>query len=50
MKETLKATIEIVKFHCNDIITTSEHDNGFIDGGNLAYLINEFKNAMQDIF
>ena len=44
MKEFEKPTLEIIYFK-NDIITTSgEHDNGFIDGGALAYMINDIKN------
>lgn len=43
-----KATAEIFHFKCRDIITTSEgeHDNGFIDGDELARAI---KNIAKDI-
>ena len=43
MKKELKATLEIVRIEYVDIITTStgiedsEHDNGYIEGGDLAY-------------
>lgn len=43
MKKKLEATFEIVYFECEDIITTStvledtDHDNGYIEGGDLPY-------------
>jgi hypothetical protein len=51
VKKKLKATCEIVNFECNDIITTSgDHDNGFIDEGTLAYLVEDIKNNIKKIF
>ena len=47
MKETLKAMLEIVYFEREDIVTTSiDHDNGFIDGGELASLNDANKKAL----
>ena len=37
MKRMEKPMFEIVYFTCNDVITTSDdHDNGFINGDELA--------------
>ena len=38
-------------FECNDIITTSmDHDNGFIDGGDLANFVDDVVNKVKSIF
>ena len=38
-----KPTVEIVYFNCKDIITTSsDHDNGFIDGGDFVRSVKDF--------
>ena len=48
MTEVKKATLEVVYFDCKDIITTSsEHDNGYIDGGDLQYLIQDLKKLIK---
>ena len=47
MKKLEKAEIEIHYFDCKDIITTSsDHDNGFIDGGDLARAVKDLVNAI----
>ena len=51
MKNLEKPQIEIVRFECNDIITTSlDHDNGFIGGGTLPYVINDLKNLIKQFY
>ena len=48
MKELKKAEIEIYHFDSQDFITTSEeHDNGFVDVGELMSLA---KNIAEKIF
>lgn len=46
MEKQFKASLEIVYFECNDIITTSlddennkDHDNGYADSGDFANLL-----------
>ena len=51
MEKKFNASIEIVYFECNDIITTSsDHDNGYVDGGGLAYLAEDIVNKIKEIF
>ena len=46
MKEFKKFELEIFYFE-NDIVTTSgEHDNGFIDGGILAHIVDDIKTRL----
>ena len=47
MKEMDRAEIEVFYFDCKDIITTSDdHDNGFIDGGDLVRAAKDLVNAI----
>lgn len=47
MKKFEKAEIEVHYFACKDIITgSSDHDNGFIDEGNLPRAIRDLVNAI----
>ncbi len=49
MKKFEKAELQIVYFECEDIITTStDHDNGFIDGGDLMRMLKDFKESIPD--
>ncbi len=43
LKKLETPTLEIVRFECNDVITTSgfDHDNGFIDGDTLVRAIKD---------
>ena len=51
MEKQFKASLEIVYFECNDIITTSGgHDNGYIDDGTLVNLVEDIVNNIKKIF
>lgn len=50
MEKKFKALLEIVYFECNDIITTSDHNNGYVDGGGLAYLLEDIASKVGKIF
>lgn len=51
MEKKFSASLEIIYFECNDIITTSgDHDNGYFDGGGLAYFVEDIKNVVGKIF
>ena len=51
MEKKFKASLEIVCFDCNDIITTSgQHDNGYFEGGVLTYLVEDIVNNVKKIF
>lgn len=51
MKDKLKATLEIVDFVYNDIITTSEeHDNGYVDFGDFASFLKNTEKYIKKVF
>lgn len=51
MEKKLKASLEIVRVECNDIITSSsEHDNGYVDSGGFASLAEDIVNNVKKIF
>lgn len=51
MEKKFEASLEIVYFECNDIITTStDHDNGYVDGGDFANFIEDVTNKVKSIF
>ena len=50
MGKKFEALIEIFHFE-HDIITTSDdHDNGYVDGGDLANLVEDIVNNVKKIF
>lgn len=51
MEKKFNASLEIVYLECTDIITASaDHDNGYVDGGGLAYLAEDIVNNIKKIF
>ena len=50
MGKKFEASIEIHYFEQDIITTSSDHDNGYVDGGDLAYLVEDIVNKVKDIF
>ena len=51
MEKKFNVSLEIIYFECNDIITTSiDHDNGYIDGGDLANLSEDIADKVRKVF
>jgi hypothetical protein len=50
MEKKFNASIEIIYFNHDIITTSSDHDNGFIEGGVLPYLFNDLVNFVDKIF
>ena len=47
MEEKLEASIEIIHFGCDIITTSSEHDNGYVDDGDLARILEDIANKVR---
>ena len=50
MGKKFEASIEIFHFEQDIITTSSDHDNGYVDGGVLAYLVEDIVDNIEKIF